>query len=213
MNAGDPSARDGRGASRGRLLFRFGVGFLELTAEGLAGALETWHDLAHPEPETPAAELEPPTAGRHVVIGALASTPRALAAVAARAGRRGRPAAALAGRALRRLSRAPGAGAVARRWRALRGRAGAQLARWGRAGRREEDEGRTLARLVVAALFEGAVARVADSPDLKRVIEEQSQGLAVTAVAELRERSARADSVAEAVTRRFVRRPRAGGVR
>jgi hypothetical protein len=47
---------------------------------------------------------------------------------------------------------------------------------------------------------------VADSPELKRVIGEQSQGLAATAVNELRERSARADTVAESVLRRLTGR-------
>jgi hypothetical protein len=63
----------------------------------------------------------------------------------------------------------------------------------------------------LTALREKALARVADSPDLKRVIREQSQGIAVTAVTELRNRSARADRLAERAVRRLLGRGETDG--
>jgi hypothetical protein len=61
------------------------------------------------------------------------------------------------------------------------------------------------------ALREAALARVAESPDLKRVIREQSAGIAVTAVTELRNRSARADALAERAVRRLFGRRESDG--
>ena len=60
---------------------------------------------------------------------------------------------------------------------------------------------------------DAVLARVADSPDLKRVIREQSEGIAVTAVAALRSRSARADGLAEKAVRRLFGRGEAAGSR
>ena len=82
----------------------------------------------------------------------------------------------------------------------------AQLRRWAEEGSREERAGRRLARLATPSFIELAVARRADSPELKTVIEEQSGGLAASSVAELRERSEAADSVVERVVRRVLRR-------
>lgn len=90
-----------------------------------------------------------------------------------------------------------------RAWRAQRER---RLARWAAAGRRERDESRAVARAAVTMLRETMLARISESPDLKGVIREQSAGIAVTAVAELRERSARIDDLAEGAVSRLLGR-------
>ena len=105
----------------------------------------------------------------------------------------------------------PGATRSAAHWHAWRARRRAALARWGAAGQREEAASRAVAREALTALREKALARVADSPDLKRVIREQSQGIAVTAVTELRNRSARADRLAERAVRRLLGRGETDG--
>jgi hypothetical protein len=112
----------------------------------------------------------------------------------------------LARRAFALARRAPGASRVTARIDVWRARGEDQLALWAATGRRETADGRSLARGVLTTLRESAFARVSDSPDLKRVIREQSEGIAVTAVGELRERSARADRLAEGVVRRLLGR-------
>ncbi len=83
------------------------------------------------------------------------------------------------------------------RLRAWRNQGRKQLARWVELGRREEAESRILAFDALTVLRENMLARVSESPDVKNVIREQSEGIAVTAMGELRERSARADNLAE----------------
>ena len=72
-----------------------------------------------------------------------------------------------------------------------------RLARWAELGRREEAASRILAFDALTVLRENMLARISESPELKSVIREQSEGIAVTAMSELRERSARADNLAE----------------
>jgi hypothetical protein len=92
--------------------------------------------------------------------------------------------------------------------RAWRVREGRRLARWASAGRRERAESRALARAALITARETILARIADSPDVKRVIREQSEGIAVTAVGELRERSAQVDDLAEGAVGRLLGRGR-----
>ena len=68
--------------------------------------------------------------------------------------------------------------------------------------------GRALAGETIRLATQELVSAVAESPELKRVIAEQSEGLGASAMADLREGSARADTLAERVTRRFLRRSR-----
>jgi hypothetical protein len=89
-------------------------------------------------------------------------------------------------------------------------RAALALGRLAVIGRDEEAEGRALARGAVKTAFQATTAAVADSPEVKRVIAEQSQGLAISAITALRARSARADSVVESAARRLLGRRRAG---
>lgn len=116
-------------------------------------------------------------------------------------------------RARRLAGHLPGATRSAAHWHAWRARRRAALARWGAVGQREEAASRAVAQEALTALRERALARVADSPDLKRVIREQSQGIAVTAVNELRNRSARADRLAERAVRRLLGRGQTDGAR
>jgi hypothetical protein len=159
----------------------------------------------------PPADAEPPGAVRDVFVGALASLPEALTAALASAA----PARARMGRIARGggrlLEAVPGARTVVRRCRAASAGAAGRLTRLSAVGRAEAEAGRRLAQVFLSSASAAAVARVAESPELKRVIGEQSQGLATTAVKELRERSARADSAAESVLRRLTGRSRSGG--
>jgi hypothetical protein len=110
---------------------------------------------------------------------------------------------------VRLASRAPGVARARRYATAVGARARTQVLRWAEAGVREEQQARGLARLAVEQMFASAMSRVAQSPELKTVIEQQSEGLTTSAMNELRESSARADRMVESVTGRlFGRRPR-----
>lgn len=189
---------------------RFGLGLLVLTRETLGSVLA---DVGAPTASTtradaPAAPTTP--SARHAAWGAFVdlldrgrrapALVRGYLSYASSSARRFAPSLARARRLARHL---PGATRSAAHWHAWRTRRRAQLARWTAAGQREEAASRAVARQALTALREAALARVAESHDLKRVIREQSAGIAVTAVTELRSRSARADALAEKAVRRL----------
>jgi hypothetical protein len=197
----------------------------ELGSQRLLEALRAVEDLGRSAPGVRAAlrepgeeagwaaptDAEPGAAVRDVLVGALASVPAVLAAALASMAPARAKLGRIAGRGQRVLGRVPGARAVTRRWHAARVDAARGLARLAAVGHAEGAEGRRLAQAFLSGASAAAVARVAESPELKRVIGEQSQGLAATAVDELRERSARADTAAESVLRRLTGRSRSGG--
>jgi len=198
-----------------RLLFRFTVGLAELVGEGLVTSLRVFEETRQAAADPDVAETLPDFRARHVLIGAAAAAPAWFARRFARPHHAGtlrelapqRPA---SGRARRLLGRAPGVARARRGYVSLRARVGVQLASWAEAGRREERGGRALAREALKGYYEIAMARVADSPELKQVIAEQSQTLAESAVADLRNGSARADDAIESVARRLLPRRFAG---
>ncbi|HEY4394581.1 MAG TPA: hypothetical protein VGP64_10980 [Polyangia bacterium] len=103
----------------------------------------------------------------------------------------------------------PGVPRRAAELREWRDRGGRRIARWAAAGRRERAESRAVARAALTTIRETMLARISESPDLKRVIHEQSAGIAVNAVAELRDRSAHVDDLAEGAVGRLLGRGRA----
>lgn len=185
------------------MTLRFVLGLAELTNERVGAVLSACSAV-----ESPAA-LDPTAAGtplnlRHAALGILSdavlgvsSAPALVRArwrsLAASARRRAAP----LGRLRRSVGRLPGMPRATDRLRAWRNQGARRLARWAELGRREEEASRILAFDALTVLRENMLARISDSPDLKRVIREQSEGIAVTAMSELRERSARADNFAE----------------
>ena len=192
-------------------MLRFALGMTELTGERVGAVLAACSAVAPP------AAPEPTVAGapinlRHAALGllwdAVGGASRAPGRVRARWGRlaisahhAGAPLAGL-GRVVGRL---PGMPSALGRLRAWRTDGGKRLARWAEVGRREEAESRALASDALTVLRENMLARVSESPDVKNVIREQSEGIAVTAIGQLRERSARADSLAERTVGRLFR--------
>ena len=196
-----------------RLLFRFGVGRAALAGERFVSGLRALSDGRPDEP--PAADDSAPDglpalAPRHALIGAVVAAPAALSRIATRVAPAARRLERLAGQGRRLFDRLPGRAVAVRRLDPWRARAVSALGRLAVAGRAEEIAGRALARDAVQGAVRRASAVVADSPDVKRVIQEQSQGLAVSAITGLRARSARADSVVESAARRLLGRRRAG---
>ena len=201
-----------------RLLFRFTIGLAELVGEGLVTSLRVFEETRQAASDPDVADTLPNFRARHVLIGAAAAAPAWFARRLARPHRLGTPQELVprrseSGRARRLLARAPGATRARRGYLTLRARVGVQLASWAEAGRREELGGRALAREALTGYYELAIARIADSPELKQVIAEQSQSLAESAVTTLRDGSARADDAVESVARRLLPRRFAGSRR
>ncbi|MES1208128.1 MAG: hypothetical protein ABUS79_19510 [Pseudomonadota bacterium] len=101
----------------------------------------------------------------------------------------------------------PPVGGALRRAGVWRGRAAGSLARIRVAAAQEQVEGRALALRAWRRLVRTAAGELANSPELKRVIREQSQGLAAGAISEMRQRSARADDAAQELARRALHLP------
>jgi hypothetical protein len=187
-----------------RLIFRFLVGGTELAGEWLGAALRALEELPPPPTAQGRADVVPSHRVADVLVGALSSAlrwrpPGGGVAAASRG------AALATQRGLRLLSLVPGAGIVKRQYRDLRVGIDDQVRRWGEEGAREALAGRRLARLATPSFFELVMARLADSPELRGVIEEQSVGVAAASVAELRDRSEAADRAVQRVVDRIVR--------
>jgi hypothetical protein len=190
--------------STARLVFRLAVGGTELTGEWLAAALRALDELPAPAGEPPGADGG---GARAVIVGALSSAMRWRPPPAPIAGAAHRAAEA-ARRGLGLLADVPGARFARRRYTRARERLAARLRVWAEEGAREERAGRRLARRATPALFELAAARFAESPELRLVIEQQSEGIATSSVAELRARAEEADGTVERTWRRVFGRPR-----
>jgi hypothetical protein len=184
-------------------MFRFLLGVTALTNEGVGAVLSACSAVEAPAALEPMAAGTPPDL-RHAAIGMLSDAvigaSRAPALVHARwrhladsARRRAAP----LGRLRGFVGRLPGAPRAMGRLRVLHDQGRKRLARWAELGRREEAASRILAFDALTVLRENVLARISESPDLKSVIREQSEGIAATAMSELRERSARADNLAE----------------
>jgi len=188
------------------LLFRFGIGAAELAGERVVSALRSVDAVISgvDAEAAPDGALEP----RHALLGAIAALPAWARTRLARRQAAARPARGRIARAQTLLSKLPGARRARRRTDALRAHVEAQLLRWAVAGRREELAGRALAAETIRLATHELVSAVAESPELKQVIAEQSESLGASAMVELREGSARADTLAERVARQFLRRSR-----
>jgi hypothetical protein len=187
--------------SAARLILRLMVGGTILAVEDAERALR--HLAAGAAPDGILAEPLPAPSARHVLIGALATGPARLSALLQRGQRVVARPAKLASHGLRAVARVvprvvPNE-ALTRRANRLRARALTTARRLAEVGRREEQEGRALARAAVADALTDVLDVVADSPQLQTVIREQSAGMGRSALGELRERSARADTLVESV--------------
>jgi hypothetical protein len=194
----------GADAPAARLVFRLVVGSTSLAANWLVSALRALDQL---RPPADWSQDVVPADAPSVVVGALSAALRWRPTRA-----RQQAATSLVGRAARRgmqvLGRLPGAGRVDGRYRELREQTETTLRQWAEEGARETLAGRRLARLAAPGFFELVVARLAQSPELRAVIQEQSEGLASSSVAELRERSELADRIVDRLVRRMLRRAR-----
>jgi hypothetical protein len=193
----------GEQVSSGRLVLRFVVGTAEVAGGRLAAALRVLGERRAGCGET----LPWPTlTSRHVLLGALCSAPAGLQSAVARARPLAERANRVAGRGLRSLARLPGGRRLQAACHEARARTETQIARWAMAGLQEEMAARSLARTALPQLFEVAIARLTDSPDLQELLQEQSQGLTAAAMKRLREYSQGADQAAQGLASRLLHR-------
>jgi hypothetical protein len=147
-----------------------------------------------------------------VLLGALCAAPSGLRSTLARARPLAEKTGRVASRGLRSLSRVPGGPRLRAALHETRVRTQTQLARWAAAGLQEEMASRSLASAALPDLFELAMARLADSPDLQELLQEQSQGLTAAAMDRLRAYSQGADQAAQGLASRLLNRgPRRAG--
>jgi len=195
--------------STGRLLFRFGIGLIQLGAAGLSAILR--------EPDGAVDGLTPQPGSsmlRHALVGAAVAAPEAARALGGRAGLRGAQARArgyaggLAVRGVGILRRVPGSRRLVARLDRWSARAAGTVARLAVDGYREETAARALAQGALDRLFQAGVAQLAGSAEVKRVIHEQSEGIAGEAILDIRAQSRRADNAVEALALRLLGRRR-----
>jgi hypothetical protein len=184
------------GPGDARLMARLMLGSAALGGTRLVQAL---HVLDRTPAETwlPA----PRPSWRHAVIGAALEAPRWMSRARERARPVTRGAVRWGVRGWRMVRWLPGADRAGRVWQGWRGRAAA----WAESGWREEIAARALARATGAASVELAMAVIAESPDVRQAIEDQSTGVARSALSDLREGGQRADELAERIARRLMR--------
>ena len=96
---------------------------------------------------------------------------------------------------------------------ALRGRLEREVDRWEVIGRVEEREGRAMAEVGLDAVLDGVFERLAEDPELRELIAEQSAGLSKDLLDEARDLTESADNRLESAVRRvFGRAPKPVGV-
>jgi hypothetical protein len=103
---------------------------------------------------------------------------------------------------------------VQKRIQGLSQRINADVDRWIRLGQQEEARSRDLARVAVPDVVDEVLEYLAENPDLRDLIQEQSVGLAGEVVNSMREVTVTADDVLERVVRHVLRRqPRPSDMR
>jgi hypothetical protein len=191
----------------GRLLFRFAIGLMQLSTQRFGSVLRaasgTHPPITRDDPEEGRASRL-----RDIAIGSLIAIPGAITQLRSLVRARTLRLRRFARRYVRLRGDLPSIPRGMARLELWEARAEDQLDRLADAGQREQAAGRTLAAGVVKRLIEGGAAEVVDSADVKRVIHEQSQGIAGEALSEIRDRSVRADDAAENLARRILGIPR-----
>jgi hypothetical protein len=203
MEPGDkPAAPSGP-----RLVLRLLVGSVMSALEDGGKALRELAPVAHSVGEP--IEL-PALSARHVLVGALAVAPTWLTALMLQSRDAVAEPARRASRGLRAVTRFLPTKELSRWMHDLQTRAGTTALKLADLGRYEEQQGRALARAASGRLVGRVLDRVASSPELQAVIRDQSAGMGRSALTALRERSERADALAESVVDRLLPSRKAG---
>lgn len=195
-----------RPMATGRLAFRFTIGLMQLSAQRFGSVLRSASATRPPESRDGAPSRV--SRLRDIAIGTLVAIPGAITELRSLMRARTVRLRRLARRYTRIRGELPSIPRGLARLELWEARAADHLDRLAEAGQHEQDAARTLASDVVKQLIEGGAAEFAETADVKRVIQEQSQGIAGDALLEIRDRSERADDAAERLARRVLRIPR-----
>lgn len=106
----------------------------------------------------------------------------------------------------RMVTRLPFTGFIGRRYDELVARGMGSVDRWIAVGRAEEPTSRAVARLAVEDVINDIVSYLAENPEVAELVQNQSIGLAGEVVDQVRGRTVTADTLAERVVRRVLRR-------
>jgi hypothetical protein len=191
----------------GRLLFRFTIGLMQLSAQRFGSVLRAASGTHPPGAAEDSGEARSSRL-RDIAVGSLVAIPGAITQLRSLLRARTLRLRRLARRYTRLRSDLPSIPRGLARVELWEARAADQLDRLADTGQREQEAGRSLAEGVVKRLVEGGAAEFAESSDVKRVIQQQSQGIAGSALTEIRDHTERADDAAENLARRILRIPR-----
>jgi hypothetical protein len=191
----------------GRLLFRFTIGLMQLSAQRFGSVLRA-ASATHPPGDGDGGREARASRLRDIAVGSLVAIPGAITELRSLLRARTLRLRRLARRCTRLRADLPSIPRGLGRVELWEARAVDQLDRLADAGQREQAAARTLATGVIKRLIQGGTAEFAESADVKRVIHQQSQGIAGAALTEIRDRTERADDAAENVVRRILRIPR-----
>jgi hypothetical protein len=198
--------KERRERSDGRLLFRLSVGAVAVGTDRLVAELRSWDAQAREAVRDARSGADHPT--RQRLVGALIMAPGYLRGASRQAGRLyGRTAERVLAPLGARLLRTERGRRSKARLDALRARFEAEVATWETLGRLEERDGRALAEVGLATATESFLERLAQNPELRELIAEQSAGLTRSLLDEAREVGVVADGRVEAAIRRLLRRP------
>ncbi|HXV44222.1 MAG TPA: hypothetical protein VEC96_14245 [Anaerolineae bacterium] len=197
-----------------RTLMRLLVGGAVFGADGLLRRSKQWQaeiqQAAAPKMiVVPFSELER-NQRRHTLIGLLFETPEVMSSGLAKAGRASGAAAGLVGKVLGPIANSRLARPVKRRYDKLVARGESTLERWAERGRVEEQASRALTEQAMTQLFDEVMDMVmihlAEKPELRDLLQQQSVSMAGEVVGEVRQRTADADAILERLARAMLRR-------
>jgi hypothetical protein len=197
-----------------RALMRLLVGGAVYGADGLLRRSKQWQ--AEIQQTTtpkmiiaPFSELER-NQRRHTLIGLLFETPEVMSSGLAKAGRASGAAAGLVGKVLGPIANSRLARPVKRRYDKLVARGESTLERWAERGRVEEQASRALTEQAMTQMFDEVMdvvmIHLAQKPELREMLQEQSVSMAGEVVGEVRQRTADADAILERLARAMLRR-------
>jgi hypothetical protein len=147
---------------------------------------------------------------RHTLIGLLFETPEVMSSGLAKVGRVSGAATGLVGKVLGPIANSRLARPVKRRYDNLVARGESTLERWAERGRVEEQVSRALTEQTIAELVDDVMAEVmtqlAQKPEVRELLQQQSVSLAGEVIGEVRQRTASTDALLERLARAMLRR-------
>jgi hypothetical protein len=171
----------GRSLPSGRLLFRFAIGLMQLTAQRFGSVLRAASGARPPTVRDAAVEMRT-SRWRDIAIGSLVAIPGAVTELRSLVRARTLRARRLARRYARLRGDLAGIPRSLLRVELWEARATDQLDRLADAGQREQAAARSLAAGVVKRLIEGGAAEFAEGGGVERVIQQETQGRRVLGI-------------------------------